>query len=479
MSKKTRGKPRPTPKQNAITTFLTSMEGYDTLCITGYTRLSDNPEVMMAVSRIADLIGSMTIHLMQNTAQGDVRLQNGLSRKLDIEPSRNMTRKTFLSALVRIMLLEGQGNAVVYPELKEGAIDNLVLLKPTATSFHEAGDGYVIRYGTQEYGPEEALHFVTNPDPEHPWKGQGYRVALKDVVQNLKQAAATKKGFMESRWKPSVIIRVNSETEALTSEAGRDTLLEDYIATSEAGKPWVIPSELMDVQSVKPLSLTDLALNDAVTLDKRTVAGIFNVPPFVVGAGEFNRDEWNNFINATIFPLARAIEQEFTKKLLLSPDLYFRFNVRSLYSYSLDEIIGAGSAMVDRMAMRRNEWRDWIGLQPDNDMNELLALENYIPADRLGDQRKLNPRGETGGATGSAAPAAGGATPVTGETVAEVSLNGAQIQSLLSIVQAVAANTLQYKSAITLITSAFPFDASTAKEILGDPSKLNVEGGAS
>ena len=41
------------------------------------------------------------------------------------------------------------------------------------------------------------------------------------------------------------------------------------------------------------------------------------------------------------------------------------------------------------MAMRRNEWRDWAGLPPDADMDELLALENYLPQDKLGDQKKL------------------------------------------------------------------------------------------
>lgn len=44
--------------------------------------------------------------------------------------------------------------------------------------------------------------------------------------------------------------------------------------------------------------------------------------------------------------------------------------------------------------MRRNEWRDWMGLEYDPEMEKLLALENYIPADRLGDQKKL-----TGGET--------------------------------------------------------------------------------
>ena len=126
-----------------------------------------------------------------------------------------------------------------------------------------------------------------------------------------------------------------------------------------------------------------------VELDKRTVASILGVPPFVLGVGDFNREAWNNFISAKIMPLAQMIEQELTKKLLYAPDRFFRFNVRSLYNYSLDETINAGSAMVDRMAMTRNEWRDWIGLPPREGMDDLLALENYLPVDRLGDQKKL------------------------------------------------------------------------------------------
>jgi hypothetical protein len=61
-------------------------------------------------------------------------------------------------------------------------------------------------------------------------------------------------------------------------------------------------------------------------------------------------------------------------------------------------------------------------------------------------------------------------------TVASISLNGAQIQSLLQIVTAVAANQLQYDSAIVLITSAFPFDEQVAKSILGNPDMLKVPG---
>ena len=63
-------------------------------------------------------------------------------------------------------------------------------------------------------------------------------------------------------------------------------------------------------------------------------------------------------------------------------------------NYDIKELVDAGAAMVDHAAMRRNEWRDWMGLPPDPDMEDIIVLENYLPVDRLGDQKKLNDGGE-------------------------------------------------------------------------------------
>ena len=381
---------------NTVQTFLCSSDAYDTLCCSGYTKLSQNPEIMAAINKIADLISNMTIHLMMNTDSGDVRIKNELSRKIDINPNKYMTRKTFMNAIVRSLLLEGDGNMIVLPKYVNGYIDDLIPISPSRVSFLSDGYGYKVLINSVEMNPEEVLHYVINPDPERPWMGTGYRTTLKEVAHNLKQAAETKKGFMESKWRPSIIVKVDGLTDEFSSKEGRKKLREQYIDASEAGEPWMIPAEQFDIQEVRPLSLMDIALPESVKLDKKTVAAILDVPAFIVGEGSFNEKEWNNFISTRIKAICASIEQENTKKLLLSPDWFFRFSIRSLYSYDIEKLSKVGDDNYTRGIMTGNEVRDWLGLSPKEGLDQLVILENYIPAGMIGDQKKLN-GGEEGG----------------------------------------------------------------------------------
>lgn len=394
MSKR-RQKARAEPTQKRSAAFLCAPEAWDTLCCQGYTNLAHNPEIAAGVDTIAKLIASMTIHLMENTDAGDIRIRDELARKVDVEPCSTMTRSTFIQWLVRTLMLDGNGNCVVYPVTRRGYLRDLRPIPSSLVSFSPDEDwGYKVYIGGAQYDPDDVLHFVLNPDSLYPWKGTGYRVSLSDVANNLKQAAKTERGFMESKWKPSLIIKVDALTEEFSSPEGRAKLLDEYVSTARAGEPWMIPAEQFSVEQVKPLTLSDLALSDMVTLDKRTVASILGVPPFVLGVGDFHRDAWNNFISSTIMPLAKAIEQEFTKKLLYSPSRYFRFNSRSLYNYDLQELAAVADDQFVRGIMTGNEVRDWIGLSPVDGLNELVILENYIPRGMIGDQSKLNGGGE-------------------------------------------------------------------------------------
>lgn len=370
---------------------------WDLLFAGGYVPLYSCPEVAMCVDAIADLVSNMTLRLMRNTDTGDVRVVNGLSRAIDIMPNAYQNRKAFVYNIVSTLLTVGNGNCVVVPRFDaDGNLLSLMPARPSSVMFDDLPDGgYKIRVGQTVYSPDEILHFAINPDPERPWIGRGRSVSLSSIVDCINQANATKTALQKSP-APSIVMKVDGLTEDLSTRDGRQKMIDRFVDSNDRGVPWIIPAETMELQQIKPLTVSDLAIKENLELDIKRIAGIYRVPAFMVGVGDFNRDEYDNYITTTVMSIAQVIEQELTRKLLYSPDYHITFNPRSLHSYSITELVSAGKELVDRMAMRRNEWRDWLGLSPDEDMEELLALENYIPADRLGDQKKLKGEGDNG-----------------------------------------------------------------------------------
>lgn len=376
-------------KRDSTTSSVALVVSDGDISCTGYTSLDKNPEIMTACRKIASLIGSATIHLMSNTDQGDVRIVNELSRAIDIEPMPNMTRATWMEAIVMNLLLYGRGNSIVVPHTWNGLLQSLEPISASRVSFMPVGyRDYKVLIDGKERNPQSVLHFVYNPDPFYMWKGRGVHVSLRDIANNLKQATATEKAFMSSEYKPSIIVKVDALTDEFSSPAGRQKLVESYVKPSTLGEPWLIPAEQFEVEQVKPLTLSDLAIADTVQINKKTIAAIMGVPAFVLGVGDYNKDEWNAFIQGTIMTLAKSLAAEMTKKLIVSPSWYLAFNVWSLLDYDIKTVSDVLLSGADRGYVNGDEWRDRMHMSPAG-LTEYKILENYIPYDASGDQKKL------------------------------------------------------------------------------------------
>lgn len=431
-------------------------------CPVGYVNLVNVPEIQTAANRIADLVSSMTVQLMENTELGDVRVKNELARMVDVTPNRFCNHKELYHAIVRNMVLDGNGNCIIYPKHdRNGLLVDLIpfdmsqcSILPDTTKRNQYG--YRVLYQERYYKPDEILHFRANPDPQKPWIGTGFRVCIRDLAKNLAQAQKTKRSFMEAP-KPTLIVSMDALTDELDSADGRRKLADKYLSETDGGIPWFIPEGLIDVKEIKPLTLQDIAINESVTIDKQTAASIFGVPPFLVGVGDFNRDTYNNFIRTTIRDYALIIAQEMTRKLLYNPNWYFRLNHRSLLAFDFTETVNGYTALLDRLSVDRNEVRDAVGLSPREDMVQRLALENWIPEEALGMQNKL-----------------GGGVSVTEQNgqVVEVTetdepIKAQQLTAITKIIEMVQDGTYSKDAAVLLFEKSFPqIDEDTARKLI-------------
>lgn len=363
----------------------------------GYHRLLDAPEVAACVDRICAIVASATIHQMENSRKGDRRVRDQLSRFVDVTPWAPMgTRANWISWIVGTLLTAGNGEAFVLPHYrKEGEqilIDGLEPM-PNAVAVDDETTVYKIHWRGQVYNPDEVVFFRLFADLDRPWRGRGYKVQANKIAASLKETGELKDTLVSPRYKPPMLVAVNSDVD-FSSPKRRDEFISGYLENSETGKPWVFSADLLKVEQMRPLSLTDLAIKDTVELDKRTVAAIFGVPPFLLGLGGYNEAEYNGFIRTVVNHICKVIEQTLTASLLISPTRYFRFNRRHLYAYDMKALVDMDLAMADRGYLNGDEVREDAFRDPAG-LTDYKILENYIPYDMSGSQQKLVPAAGT------------------------------------------------------------------------------------
>ena len=61
----------------------------------------------------------------------------------------------------------------------------MIPIDPYTVSFLPDGYGYRIYINGIDFEPDSLIHFIFNPNPHYPWRGQGITAAIKDIAQAL------------------------------------------------------------------------------------------------------------------------------------------------------------------------------------------------------------------------------------------------------------------------------------------------------
>lgn len=158
----------------------------------------------------------------------------------------------------------------------------------------------------------------------------------------------------------------------------REAFYKNYVGSENAGKPMILDSGMKYTQF--HISLTDAQFIENRKYDRDEICGVFRIPPHMVAnldhATFSNIEEQNlQFINYSLAPYLRKIEQRLNKQLLPAnmKNYRFKFDLTSLLRGSTDTLVNYVKSLLDGGVITINDALDKL------DMNKCVG----------GDIRKL------------------------------------------------------------------------------------------
>lgn len=231
----------------------------------------------------------------------------------------------------------------------------------------------------------------------------------------------------------------------------------------------------------------ELQMNENKQTNAQAVCNLFTVPPAIL-AGTASDEERENGFQMAVAPVLAAMEAALNRDFLLESEkgaLFWAFDTKEVLKGSPEKRFRAYRDGIESNVLQIDEARYMENLPPLGLSFVKLGLQDvlYDPESKTFYAPNTNRVGKLDGPGGERLPEAAGeepkpmSGPAAGEEIAKVSLNGAQISSILEVTQAVAGGGMERESALALLTEAFPFDHITAERILGNPKAVQTGGG--
>ncbi len=341
--------------------------------------------IYAAVSRIANTVASMPLHLYQGFS-----LQEGhpLERLVAKEPNANFTPFTFLQTMEVCRNTEGNAYALIVPD-RLGGVKRLDVLDPTRVRpqrHPETGElWYVVTLDDGASYPLPGCQLLTlhhmSANGELGIRPIDVLAGTLDYDKQIKAYSLDQLGGVNQ----GIFLTVPNTG---LDEEGKDAVIDSFLAAYErSGQRVVILEGGLTAEPFKQ-SPVDAQVLDVERITRNRVATVYNIPPHMLGdysdtSFSTAEQQMREFLQLTILPIAQQWEQELNRKLLTEKEFAagyrFRFDVDALARADTATMADKYQKAIRGGWMRPNEVREREGLPPDENGGELMASRDLLP----------------------------------------------------------------------------------------------------
>lgn len=356
------------------------------------------PAVWAAISVIARTVASLPLHVYRRQPDGGRErvTTHPAERLLTRQPNPHMTAMSMRETLVSHVLGWGNGFALI-DRLQNGNPVRLYPLHPSRVTLPEVPDRtQALEYlvdGTYLVPADLMLH-VVGLSQDGVWGMSPLRL-FRETLSLAKETERYGERFFRNSGMPAGVLK-HPKTLGEEEHANLRRSWERLHSGSDNAHRIAILEEGMEFQAMA-IDPEDAQFLDTRKFQLGDVARIFHVPPHLIG--DLERATFSNiehqsisFVQHTVGPWLRRIEQELQRKLFRDPALYAEHVVEGLLRGDTSTRFAAYHTAVSDGWMSRNEVRRLENLA------EVDGLDGFLVPLNMGDVDGGDATGEPAGA---------------------------------------------------------------------------------
>ena len=347
--------------------------------------IQGNEAIYAAVSRIANTVASMPIHLYRGY---EIAIDHPLERLISLEPHPNFTAFSWRQTMEVMRNTEGNAYALIVRD-KLGAVERLDILNPTRVQpARDPKDGSCWFIVTMDDGERMQVPGFLILNLRHMSANGVKGIRPIDVLRrSLDYDAQVKEMALDQLDGVNHGLMLTVPNSGLNQEQ-KDELVDRFLETyQQSGRTVVVLEGGLTANSFSS-DAVDAHLLDVERITRNKVAAVYNLPPHMLGdysQGNKSTTEQQmlEFLQLTIIPIVEQWEEELNRKLLTPQDwaagYRLRFDTNALIRADVATMANKYQMAVRGGWLKPNEVRKMEGQPPDENGNELMSSRDLIP----------------------------------------------------------------------------------------------------